>query len=152
MTKYWIHMQLPLYKKEWYQHLNTPQLPIARWKIRWPSHFVYSYAPFVTQPYERARNFSAWIQLLRKMQAKVKRSHNACPKNQSCTESEMAITLHLLLCSVRYTALQTNNSVRNFSAMNPCRFGKASGKPFCTIANWHLVLSAKNNWNKEGQR
>ena len=42
-----------------------------------------------------------------------------------------------------------NNSVRNFSAMNPCHFGKASGEPFCAIANQCLVLSAKRNGTNE---
>jgi len=72
-----------------------------------------------------------------------------CPNNQSRTESEVAIMLHSSLCSTRYTAVQTNNSVRNFSAMNPCRFRKSSGKPFHAIANRHLALSAKRTGTKE---
>jgi len=46
-------------------------------------------------------------------------------------------------------ALQTNNSARNFSAMNPCYFRKASGKLFRTIVNQHLVLSVKRTGTKE---
>jgi len=36
-----------------------------------------------------------------------------------------------------------DNSVRNFSAMNPCCFRKANEKLYCAIANQHLALSAK---------
>jgi len=46
-------------------------------------------------------------------------------------------------CPTGYTVLQTNNSVRNFSAVNPCHFRKSSGKPFCAIANQHLALSVR---------
>jgi len=37
-----------------------------------------------------------------------------------------------------------NNSVRNFSAMNPCYFKKASGKPFLVTPS----IVSKKNWNK----
>ena len=36
-----------------------------------------------------------------------------------CLESALAITLHFQLCSAPYTALQTKNSVRIISAINP---------------------------------
>jgi len=73
---------------------------------------------------------------------KSKGSHNMCPNCQSRSKSEVAI----MYC---YTALQTNNAISNFSAMNPCYFRKASGKSFHTIANRHLVLSAKRTGTKE---
>ena len=40
------------------------------WKVRCQLHFVCSYALLITQRYKHARNFSAWILLLQKMQAK----------------------------------------------------------------------------------
>ena len=57
--------------------------------------------------------------------------------------------------STCYTALQTKNSTRNFSAMNPVTTENASkkpdtarGKPYLAIANQHLTLSVKRNaWN-----
>jgi len=46
-----------------------------------------------------------------------------------------------------------NNSVRNFSTMYPCHFRKASGKPFCAIANQPTpCVVSKKNWNIGGQR
>ena len=51
------------------------------------------------------------------------------------------------------TALQTNNSVRNFSAMNPCHFKTSCGKPFRAIVNQHLALIvSKKNWNNGEQK
>ena len=37
----------------------------------------------------------------------------------NCFESTVAITLQFQLCSARYTALQTKNSVRIISAISP---------------------------------
>ena len=74
-----------------------------------------------------------------------KRSHNMCPISQSCTESEMA-SFVAMLCS-----LHSVTDVRNFSAMNPCRFRKSSGKPFCAIANRLLAMSAKRTETKEDE-
>jgi len=58
------------------------------------------------------------------------------------------------LCS-SYTALQTKNSARNFSAMNTVAMGntegvheKSRGKLYCTIVNpQQRALSAKRKWN-----
>jgi len=58
-------------------------------------------------------------------------------------KGEVVIGLHLLLFSAHYTVLQTNNSVRNFSAMNPC---KPVGSHF---TNQHLALSAKRTGTRE---
>ena len=63
-------------KKKLYQHLNAPQQSIMHWRVRWPSRFVCSYAPFITQRCKCTSNFSAWIQSLQKMLAKVNESRN----------------------------------------------------------------------------
>jgi len=44
-----------------------------------------------------------------------------------------------------------NNSVKNFSAMNPCHFRKGSGKLFRVITNQHLALSMKRTGTKENK-
>ena len=43
---------------------------------------------------------------------------NVHPNNQSL-KNEVAITLHLQLCSARYTVLQTKNNMISVSAINP---------------------------------
>ena len=72
---------------------------------------------------------------------KTDESRNASPNTM---KSEVA-TAPLNLCSACYTALQANNSVRNFFTISHFRekHNKASGKPHCTIANQHLALSVK---------
>ena len=106
-------------KKEWYQCLNT--LP----NNQLHAETIMRHAPFVAQHYKCARSLSAWIQLLQKMWAGKKSKWS------------------------RNTALQMNNSVRKFSAMDPCRFTKSSGKPFRSIANRHLALSTRRTGTKE---
>ena len=49
------------------------------------------------------------------------------PKINYTMKSEVAIALSLQLCSMHYTALQMNNSVRNFSTMNQQTSGKPRG-------------------------
>jgi len=83
---------------------------------------------------------------------KSKGSHNACPDNQSRFESEVAITFHLQLCSAHYTALQMNNSVRNFSAMNPCHFRKSQWEAVSRYHKSMPCIVSEKNWNKGGQR
>ena len=51
----------------------APKQPTICWKVRWLLHFVCSSAPLVAQHYKCVKNFSAWIQLLQKMQAKSQR-------------------------------------------------------------------------------
>ena len=50
---------------------RAPKQPIMSWNVRWPLCFVCSCAPLVTQHYKCVKDFSAWIQLLQKMQEKV---------------------------------------------------------------------------------
>ena len=54
--------------------------------------------------------------------------------------------LRFYLCSAHCTALQTNNSIRNFLATNPCRFRKSQWE---AIANRHLALSLRRTGTKE---
>ena len=89
---WWIYVQLPLYKKEWHQHLNAHST--INNTLRWLLCFICSYAPFHIQHYKHAINFSAWIP--ENAGKKSKGSHSACPSNQSRTDSEVVITLAML--------------------------------------------------------
>ena len=59
------------------------------------------------------------------------------------------------LCPARYTALQTNNSARNFTAINPGHFRKLQEKgmikPYNAIVNRYLALLAKRTETQKGK-
>ena len=80
------------------------------------------------------------------MGKKLEGSRNTCPNNQFLTEKRGG---HYASFVAMLRLFQTNNSVINFSAMNPGPFGnaeehdKAGRKPYCIIANQHLALTAK---------
>ena len=74
-----------------------------------------------------------------------------------CLESAAAITLHFQLCSAPYTALQTKNSVRIISAINPVTTENTDDsrlQTYCreamhhATANRHLGLSQKEMGHK----
>ena len=106
--------------------MRTPS--ITYWIVRCPLLFVCSYTPLGTQHYKHARNFFA---LLLKMRAKSKGNHNPRPSNQSYTEKWGG---HYTSFVAMHTTLQTNNSVRNFSAMNPGHFRKCERKAMEAIS------------------
>ena len=73
------------------------------------------------------------------------------PTINYCLESAVAITLRLQPCSARYTALQTKNSVRIASAINPVTTENTDDSHLQmeamhrATANQHLGLSAQRN-------
>jgi len=89
------------------------------------------------------------------MESAWEKPHNVHPNNQLCTEKSSGYCASFV-CSACYTALQVENSVRNFSAMNPDysrkKYDKATGKPHHAIANQHLALSAKGTGIQRGTK
>ena len=96
-----------------YEH--APQLSNTASKVQWPLRFAFSYVQSITQHYRRKT-------------VEVPLQQSSCHKNTTFRMPSLSITalkvqqpLHFTfqLCSARYTALQTKNSVRIISAINP---------------------------------
>ena len=119
--------------------------------MQWPLCFTFSYIQPVTQRYRRKTVEEVPLQ---------QSSHHEntmiyMPQTiDYCLESAVAITLCFQLCSVRYTALQTKNSVRIVSAISSVTTENTDDsrlQTYCREAkhlattNRHLGLSAKRN-------
>jgi len=122
------------------QSKHVPQQLITHWKIRWPLCFICSYAPFITQHYKRAKNFSARIRLLWKCR------QTTCPNNQIHSESRrpllftsnyaLFITQRYWRTTVQETSLQWIHAASEkpveshlcYSWLTPCIVSKRIGK------------------------
>jgi len=80
---------------------------------------------------------------------KLEGSHNASPIINHALKSEVAITLHLKLCSTHYTALQTSKKLLcNESTLLQ---KKPVGSNF-VLSQIDTYVVSKKNWNKVRQR
>ena len=126
-----------------------------------PIHFAFSYVRPVMLCFQLCS--ARYTVLQTKNSRKVPLQESSHLKNTTictlptinyCLKSAVAITLRFRLCSARYAALQTKNSVRIVSAISP--FTTENTDDFslqtycreamhCTTANRHLRLSAKRD-------
>ena len=94
----------------------TSQLSQTASKVQWPSCFNFSCVQPIRQRYRQKTVKEVPLQQSshhKNMTIRVP------PTINYCLVSAAAITLCFELCSARYTALQTKNSVRIISAMSP---------------------------------
>ena len=95
---------------------RASQLSQTASKVQWPSCFDFSYVQPVTQRYRR--------KTVKKVPLQQSSHHENMtirvpPTINYCLVSVAAIMLRFQLCSARYTALQTKNSVRIISVISP---------------------------------
>ena len=95
---------------------HAPQLSNTALKVQWPLRFAYSYVQPVTQCYRRKTVEEVPLQ---QSSHHENMTIHVPPAINYCLECAVAITLRFQLFSARYTALQTKNSVRIVSAINP---------------------------------
>ena len=92
---------------------RMPQLSYIALKVQWPLCFTFSYVQPVTQRYRQKEVPLQQSSHHKNMTIRVPPTINYCLK------SVVAITLRFQLCSAHYTVLQTKDSVRIVSAINP---------------------------------
>ena len=95
---------------------RTPQLSQTASKVQWPLRFNFSYVQPVTQHHRRKTVKEVPLQ-----QSCHHENTIHSPQNYQLLPRKYSgyITLRFQLCSARYTALQTKNSVRIISAISP---------------------------------
>ena len=132
---------------------HAPQQSIMHWKVRWPLQFICSYAPLVTQHYKHARNFSAWIQLLRKVRVKSKKqgNHKATPIINHTLIIEPArwplrfICSYASLITQHYSQITVEETFLQWIHVAPV--GSHFTLSQIDTLHWHLA----KNWNKGGR-
>ena len=132
---------------------HTSQLSKTASKVQWPSHFDFSYVQPITQRHRRKTVEEVPLQ---QSSHHENTTIHAPPTINYCLVSAAAITLRFQPCSASYTALQTKNSVRIISAINPVTTENTDDsrlQTYCreamhrTTTNRHLWLSAKRKWD-----
>jgi len=113
-------------------------------KVRWPLCFICSCASLVTQCYKCARILNPVTTESAAKSQKKAVMHS--PIISHAPKSEVAITL---ICGYALLVTQHYRRIETFLLWFHVTSEKASRKPFCTIANRHLVLSVKRTGTKE---